>query len=163
MHWGYGFPIGGVAAFDADDGVISPGGVGYDINCGCRLMTTMLHATDLRDVMQSLVSELFKNIPTGLGSRGSVRLSKKDQDRVAVEGAAWARVLILRLSANELANVASTSWGHLVREIISLNSRLSIPSTTDKKPMLSVSLKDNSPYSSPRGPAGTVTRYATTS
>ena len=90
MHWGYGFPIGGVAAFDADDGVISPGGVGYDINCGCRLMTTMLHATDLRDVMQSLVSELFKNIPTGLGSRGSVRLSKKDQDRVAVEGAAWA-------------------------------------------------------------------------
>lgn len=90
MHWGYGFPIGGVAAFDADDGVISPGGVGYDINCGCRLMTTLLHATDLRDVMQSLVSELFKNIPTGLGSRGSVRLSKKDQDRVAVEGAAWA-------------------------------------------------------------------------
>jgi len=90
MHWGYGFPIGGVAAFDLEDGVISPGGVGYDINCGCRLMTTSLLATDMADLMQTMVSELFKNIPTGLGSRGPVRLSKKDQDRVAVEGAAWA-------------------------------------------------------------------------
>ena len=90
MHWGYGFPIGGVAAFDADDGVISPGGVGYDINCGCRLMTTSLRAPDMTGLMPALVSELFKNIPTGLGSRSSVRLSKKDQDRVAVEGAAWA-------------------------------------------------------------------------
>ncbi|OPX41604.1 MAG: hypothetical protein B1H13_01255 [Desulfobacteraceae bacterium 4484_190.3] len=88
--WGYGFPIGGVAAFDADDGVISPGGVGYDINCGCRLMTTSLRAPDMTGLMPALVSELFKNIPTGLGSRSSVHLSKKDQDRVAVEGAAWA-------------------------------------------------------------------------
>jgi len=90
MHWGYGFPIGGVAAFDIEDGIISPGGVGYDINCGCRLMTTSLLAADITDLMHPLVSELFKNIPTGLGSRSSVRLSKKDQDRVAVEGAAWA-------------------------------------------------------------------------
>lgn len=90
MHWGYGFPIGGVAAFDLDDGVISPGGVGYDINCGCRLMTTSLLAADMPDLMHALVSELFKNIPAGLGSRGSVHLSKKDQDRVALEGAAWA-------------------------------------------------------------------------
>jgi tRNA-splicing ligase RtcB len=90
MHWGYGFPIGGVAAFDIEDGVISPGGVGYDINCGCRLMTTSLLAADMADRMQTMVLNLFKSIPTGLGSRSTVRLSKKDQDRVAVEGAAWA-------------------------------------------------------------------------
>ncbi len=90
MHWGYGFPIGGVAAFDVEDGVISPGGVGYDINCGCRLMTTSLLATDTADLMQTIVAELFKGIPTGLGSRGNVRLSKRDQDQVAVKGAAWA-------------------------------------------------------------------------
>lgn len=90
IHWGYGFPIGGVAAFDAEEGVISPGGVGYDINCGCRLMTTSLRASDLSGLMQTLVTELFKNIPTGIGSTGSVRLSRKDQDKVAVEGAAWA-------------------------------------------------------------------------
>jgi tRNA-splicing ligase RtcB len=90
MHWGYGFPIGGVAAFDVEDGVISPGGVGYDINCGCRLMTTSLLAADTADLMQTIVAELFKGIPTGLGSRGNVRLSKRDQDQVAVKGAAWA-------------------------------------------------------------------------
>jgi len=90
MHWGYGFPIGGVAAFDLEDGIISPGGVGYDINCGCRLMTTSLLANDIADSMRALVSELFKSIPTGVGSRSNIRLSKKDQEKVALEGAAWA-------------------------------------------------------------------------
>ena len=89
IHWGYGFPIGGVAAFDMDEGIVSPGGVGYDINCGCRLMTTALRADDIRPIMRDLVSALFRCVPTGVGSRGTITLSKKDEARVAVEGAAW--------------------------------------------------------------------------
>jgi tRNA-splicing ligase RtcB len=90
IHWGYGFPIGGVAAFDIKDGIVSPGGVGYDINCGCRLMTTLLKANEIRPHIKVLVSSLFKNIPTGIGSKGTVHLSKKDEAKVAVEGASWA-------------------------------------------------------------------------
>lgn len=90
IHWGYGFPIGGVAAFDPEEGIISPGGVGYDINCGCRLMTTQLRADEIRPSMRSIVSALFKNIPSGVGSTGAIRLSKGDQSKVAVQGAAWA-------------------------------------------------------------------------
>ncbi len=90
IHWGYGFPIGGVAAFRPEDGIISPGGVGYDINCGCRLMTTMLRADDVAEDMDLLVSALFKNIPAGIGSRGAIRLSNKAQNKVALMGAAWA-------------------------------------------------------------------------
>jgi tRNA-splicing ligase RtcB (3'-phosphate/5'-hydroxy nucleic acid ligase) len=90
IHWGYGFPIGGVAAFDLNDGIISPGGVGYDINCGCRLMTTSLTPDDIRLNIKELISALFKNIPSGVGSEGFVHLSKKDEAKVAAEGAAWA-------------------------------------------------------------------------
>lgn len=90
IHWGYGFPIGGVAAFDADEGIVSPGGVGYDINCGCRLMTTTLLAADVRASIKPLVTALFNNIPTGVGSTGALRLSKKDEANVALQGAAWA-------------------------------------------------------------------------
>ena len=70
IHWGYGFPIGGVAAFDLDEGIISPGGVGYDINCGCRLMTTRLRADEIRPMIKNLVSAMFKAIPCGVGSTG---------------------------------------------------------------------------------------------
>lgn len=90
IHWGYGFPIGGVAAFDINEGIISPGGVGYDINCGCRLMTTTLRVDDIRPRLKYLVEELFKNIPVGIGSKGRVNLSKKDESMVAREGASWA-------------------------------------------------------------------------
>ncbi|UCF57313.1 MAG: RtcB family protein [Deltaproteobacteria bacterium] len=90
IHWGYGFPIGGVAAFDMEEGIVSPGGVGYDINCGCRLMTTLLRASEIRPLLKDLVSALFKNIPTGVGSRGTLRLSKGDEVKVAIEGSAWA-------------------------------------------------------------------------
>jgi len=90
IHWGYGFPIGGVAAFNMEEGIISPGGVGYDINCGVRLLTTSLVAHEIRPRIKELVSVLFKNIPTGVGSRGRIRLSKKEEKKVAVEGASWA-------------------------------------------------------------------------
>src|SRR5262245_55550047 len=66
MHWGYGFPIGGVAAFDPDDGVVSPGGVGYDINCGVRLLRSALTADQVRERMPQLVEALFRNIPSGV-------------------------------------------------------------------------------------------------
>ena len=90
IHWGYGFPIGGVAAFDPDTGIVSPGGVGYDINCGCRLMTTRLVAAEIRPLMKELVSALFRDIPGGVGSTGTVHLSRSAQAEVAVKGAAWA-------------------------------------------------------------------------
>jgi tRNA-splicing ligase RtcB len=90
IHWGYGFPIGGVAAFTMEEGIISPGGVGYDINCGVRLVTTSLFAHEIRPRVRELVSALFKNIPAGVGSRGKIRLSKKEEARVAVQGASWA-------------------------------------------------------------------------
>ncbi|MBW2348924.1 MAG: RtcB family protein [Deltaproteobacteria bacterium] len=90
IHWGYGFPIGGVAAFDLEEGVISPGGVGYDINCGCRLMTTALDAHEIRPFIRDLVSNLFQNVPSGVGSRGPLHLSPKQLRQVSVQGAAWA-------------------------------------------------------------------------
>ncbi|MEA2040590.1 MAG: RtcB family protein [Thermodesulfobacteriota bacterium] len=90
IHRGYGFPIGGVAAFDLDEGIISPGGVGYDINCGCRLMTTQLKAHEIRPLIKDLVSALYRNIPSGVGSTGTIHLSKKEEAKVAVQGAAWA-------------------------------------------------------------------------
>ncbi len=90
IHWGYGFPIGGVGAFEVNEGVISPGGVGYDINCGVRLMTTNLKEEDIRPHLQRIVSDLFKNIPTGVGSTGAIKLSKKEERRVALLGAEWA-------------------------------------------------------------------------
>ena len=90
VHWGYGFPIGGVAAFDLSEGVVSPGGVGYDINCGCRLMATKLTLSDVKDKIQDLTLALYNHIPTGVGSTGHVKLSGKDQKKVLEEGAKWA-------------------------------------------------------------------------
>ena len=90
IHLGYGFPIGGVAAFRMEDGIVSPGGVGYDINCGCRLITTLLKAAEIMPEIKSLISSLFKKIPAGVGSRGVVHLSKREIKQVAVKGAAWA-------------------------------------------------------------------------
>ena len=90
MHWGYGFPIGGVAATDLEDGVISPGGVGYDINCGCRLLRTDLTPEDLKGKVEKLAAALFRNIPCGVGSTGKIKLSRNEERRVLVEGAVWA-------------------------------------------------------------------------
>jgi tRNA-splicing ligase RtcB len=90
IHWGYGFPIGGVAATRVDRGVISPGGVGFDINCGVRLLRTELTAEEVRPKIDELVSLLFTSIPSGLGSKGKIRVSQKEMDEVVVEGAKWA-------------------------------------------------------------------------
>jgi tRNA-splicing ligase RtcB (3'-phosphate/5'-hydroxy nucleic acid ligase) len=90
MHWGYGFPIGGVAAFDIDQGVVSPGGVGYDINCGCRLMRTELTAGEVEPKIEELTTALFRTIPSGVGSTGNIRLNRKEQKAVLVAGARWA-------------------------------------------------------------------------
>lgn len=90
MHWGYGFPIGGVAAFDAAEGVVSPGGVGYDINCGCRLLASDLAAHEVRPQMENLVESLFRAIPCGVGSQGAVKISGADLKKVLRQGAGWA-------------------------------------------------------------------------
>lgn len=86
-HEGYGFPIGGVAAFDAEEGVVSPGGVGYDINCGVRLVRTNLTIKEVKPRIRELVDTLFKNVPSGVGSRGKLRLSISQLDRVLENGA----------------------------------------------------------------------------
>lgn len=90
MHWGYGFPIGGVAAFDAADGIISPGGVGYDINCGVRLMTCKLTREEVRPRLKPLIDSLFAAVPTGVGKGGDIKISSKTLRKVAKHGARWA-------------------------------------------------------------------------
>lgn len=89
-HEGYGFPIGGVAAMDVEEGVISPGGVGYDINCGVRLLLTNLKEKEVRPVLGRLIDTIFRLIPSGLGSRGRIRLSPRDLNEVAERGVEWA-------------------------------------------------------------------------
>lgn len=91
IHWGYGFPIGGVAAMDAEEGVVSPGGVGYDINCGVRLMRTAVTQEDVRPRLRQLVTQLFQHVPTGMGAgRKDLRLTKSDMRDVMEQGAEWA-------------------------------------------------------------------------
>ncbi len=90
IHHGYGFAIGGVAAFDADEGVISPGGVGYDINCGVRLIRSSLSYKDIQGDIGSLVEAMFRNVPAGVGQGGKRRLSEHEIDMVLEKGAQWA-------------------------------------------------------------------------
>jgi tRNA-splicing ligase RtcB len=91
IHWGYGFPIGGVAAFDLEEGVISPGGVGYDINCGVRLLRSDLKADELRSRLPELMDRLYKMVPSGVGAaRSDLKLSVREVGRILVQGAAWA-------------------------------------------------------------------------
>ncbi len=91
IHWGYGFPIGGVAATSAKDGVISPGGVGYDINCGVRLARTSLMYEQNKNKIQKLIENLFRDIPTGVGSSGAIKkLSAQDTKKILKEGSRWA-------------------------------------------------------------------------
>ena len=89
IHWGYGFPIGGVAAFDISTGVISPGGVGFDINCGVRLLATPLAVKDLAN-RRELVERLYDAVPTGVGAKAPLRLSNRELEEMMVSGSRWA-------------------------------------------------------------------------
>jgi tRNA-splicing ligase RtcB len=89
IHWGYGFPIGGVAAFDIKDGIISPGGVGYDINCGVRLLRTDLVVQEVKSRIRELVEALFINIPSGVGAKGKIRIDEREVKDVLRLGAQW--------------------------------------------------------------------------
>jgi tRNA-splicing ligase RtcB len=90
IHWGYGFPIGGVAAFDAEEGVISPGGVGFDISCGVRLLRTDLIAAEVAPRLESLVDEIFARVPSGVGRGSRLKLQRRDMKHVMRQGARWA-------------------------------------------------------------------------
>lgn len=88
-HWGYGFPIGGVAAMDLTEGVISPGGIGFDINCGMRLVQTNLTINEVQPKLKELVEELFKAVPTGVGRKGPLSLNNKDLNDIMSSGIDW--------------------------------------------------------------------------
>ena len=90
IHWGYGFPVGGVAATDAESGVVSPGGIGFDINCGVRLLATDLLNEQIRGKVEKLANELFSNLPSGVGGAGMRELSVAEMRSVMVRGSAWA-------------------------------------------------------------------------
>ncbi len=91
IHWGYGAPIGGVAAYDIDEGgVVSPGQIGYDINCGVRLIRSDLELKDVEKRISDLVTSLYRDIPAGVGSKGDIRVSASEERKILAEGAGWA-------------------------------------------------------------------------
>jgi len=90
IHWGYGFAIGGVAAMRLDDGVVSPGGVGFDINCGVRILRTNTTYEEVKPKIKNLVDALYSSVPSGVGSKGKIRLRGKEIDEVLVKGSRWA-------------------------------------------------------------------------
>jgi len=89
IHWGYGFPVGGVAAMDVEEGVISPGGIGYDINCGVRLLRTDLTEQKVRPRLKELLDQIFRDVPAGFGGEGLIKTSRADLRQVMLKGAHW--------------------------------------------------------------------------
>jgi tRNA-splicing ligase RtcB len=89
IHQGYGFPIGGVAAIDIDEGVVSPGGVGFDINCGVRLIRSSLTRADVQPRMKQLIDQVFRDVPCGTGTEGRVKVKRGEIDNVLIRGAHW--------------------------------------------------------------------------
>jgi tRNA-splicing ligase RtcB (3'-phosphate/5'-hydroxy nucleic acid ligase) len=89
IHQGYGFPIGGVAAIDMDDGVVSPGGVGFDINCGVRLVRSTLHEAEVRPRLKGIIDQIFRDVPCGTGGEGRVKIKAGEIDDVLGKGARW--------------------------------------------------------------------------
>src|SRR5437763_4748597 len=90
IHWGYGFPVGGVAATDAEEGVISPGGIGFDINCGVRMLATDLLQDQIKSKVENLADQLFSNLPSCVGTGGMRKLTQSEMREVIRRGAAWA-------------------------------------------------------------------------
>ncbi len=89
IHQGYGFPIGGVAAMDIDEGVVSPGGVGFDINCGVRLLRSTLTRADVKPRMKQLIDQIFRDVPCGAGTEGRIKLKRGAIDELLSRGARW--------------------------------------------------------------------------
>jgi tRNA-splicing ligase RtcB (3'-phosphate/5'-hydroxy nucleic acid ligase) len=89
IHQGYGFPIGGVAAMAVEDGVVSPGGVGFDINCGVRLIRTTLDEVDVRPRLRDLMNQVFSDVPCGAGTTGFIKINQKQLNEVLLHGAQW--------------------------------------------------------------------------
>jgi len=89
IHWGYGFPVGGVAAMDLEEGVISPGGIGYDINCGVRLLRTDLTEQKVRPRLKELLDQIFRDVPAGFGGEGLIKTTRADLRQVMLKGAHW--------------------------------------------------------------------------
>jgi tRNA-splicing ligase RtcB len=112
IHWGYGFPIGGVAATRVKDGVVSPGGVGFDINCGVRLLRTNLTREEVTPKIKQLIAELYVNIPSGLGSKGKIRVSEKELNQVLVKGSRWA----LEQGYGEAEDIVATEESGCLKE-----------------------------------------------
>jgi tRNA-splicing ligase RtcB len=110
IHQGYGFPIGGVIATELPDGIISPGGVGYDINCGVRLLATYLTKAQVEPHLNNLATALYANCPSGVGEKGSIRLKHGELDRLVEEGARWA---LKRGYASEADLERTEEWGRL--------------------------------------------------
>ncbi|HEY8541453.1 MAG TPA: RtcB family protein [Pseudothermotoga sp.] len=90
IHWGYGFPIGGVGVFSAENGVISPGGIGFDINCGVRLLLTSANDSEMKVVLEKLLQQIYKTVPVGVGASGAIKVDEKTLRQICVEGAHWA-------------------------------------------------------------------------
>ena len=90
VHWGYGAPIGGVSAFDIEEGIIAPGMIGYDINCGVRLIRTDLTLEDIKDKISKVVNTLYEMVPSGVGSKGEIKISHQEEKKLLVKGAKWA-------------------------------------------------------------------------
>jgi tRNA-splicing ligase RtcB len=90
IHWGYGFPVGGVAATDAEYGTVSPGGIGFDINCGVRLLATDLLREQVKGKVDRLADELYTNLPSGVGTKGMRALTREEMRSVMLRGSAWA-------------------------------------------------------------------------
>ncbi|QLH54227.1 MAG: RNA-2',3'-PO4:RNA-5'-OH ligase [Candidatus Kapaibacterium sp.] len=121
IHQGYGFPIGGVAAFDADEGIISPGGVGYDINCGVRLNTTNWKKEEVTKFLPEIVNEIYRSVPLGTGKGSLIKVSKKEFEELVTEGIDWA---IKKGYATELDKENVEDRGTLpVRDLLGVSER----------------------------------------
>ncbi len=119
IHRGYGFPIGGVAAFDSEEGLISPGGVGYDINCGVSLVRTDLAASDLKERIKALVNTIFGLVPSGVGSRRSMPLNSNDMSEILSSGVKWAYSKGMALEDDLLSTEADGSLPGAIPESVS--------------------------------------------
>jgi tRNA-splicing ligase RtcB len=112
IHQGYGFPIGGVAATDAETGVVSPGGVGFDINCGVRLLRVQLDRSDVQPRIKDLVQQVFRDVPSGTGGTGPIKMGVADLDRLLTDGARW----MVREGYGEAADAEHAEAGGALRD-----------------------------------------------